>query len=265
MSILKEIVANKKEEVSFRKLTTSVVGFENMPNFKRPCLSFKEHLLDPTKHGIIAEFKRKSPSKGEIHPNASASKITREYELAGASAISVLTEQRYFNGYDTDLIEARQNVGIPIIRKDFVVDILQIAEAKVLGADAILLIAETLEKQELKDYYDYAYSIGLEAIVEVHGEDDLTKLPSYVEMVGVNSRNLNTFSVNLDHSANMLSKLPENAVRIAESGIASASDYLRMRSIGFNAFLIGEYFMRNEEPAQACIKLIEEVNASLKR
>lgn len=263
MSILKEIVANKQKEVSQRMRLISLLELESKPNFKKECLSFKEHLLNPEKLGIISEFKRKSPSKGVINANADVKDVTSGYQLGGASALSVLTEICYFNGSDNDLVEAKSATSIPIIRKDFVVDPFQIAESKALGADAILLIAEILEKEQMKDFHSYAHELGLEVLIEVHGESDLDKLPSSAQIVGVNSRNLNTFNVNLNHSANMLNLLPKDVVKVAESGISSVEDYITLKQIGFDAFLIGELFMRNQNPGNACLNFTNAINDAI--
>lgn len=263
MSILKEIVANKQQEVSQRKRAVSLLELESMPNFTKECLSFKEHLLNPEKLGIIAEFKRRSPSKGIINAKAEAKNVTSGYQAGGASALSVLTETSYFDGSDIDLTEAKSVTSIPIIRKDFVVDIFQIAESKALGADAILLIAEVLEKEQLSEYLAYAHEIGLQALIEVHGESDLIKLPSAAQIIGVNSRNLNTFDVNLNHSAHMLSLLPQAVVKVAESGITSVEDYLTLKQIGFDAFLIGEFFMRNQNPGKACLNFTNAIKGEI--
>ena len=263
MSILKEIVANKQKEVLRRKNLISLSELESMPNFKKECLSFKEHLLNPEKLGIIAEFKRKSPSKGIINANADVKDVTAGYQAGAASALSVLTEIDYFNGSDIDLTNAKSVTSIPIIRKDFVVDIFQIAESKALGADSILLIAEVLEKVQMSEYLAYAHEIGLQALIEVHGESDLEKLPSAAQIVGINNRNLNTFDVNLNHSANMLNLLPKDAVKVAESGIASVEDYLTLKQIGFDAFLIGEFFMRNHNPGEACLDFTNAIRGAI--
>lgn len=263
MSILNKIVANKQKEVSQRKSLTSLHELETMPNFRKECLSFKDHLLNPEMLGIIAEFKRKSPSKGIINANADVKDVTVGYQAGGASAISILTEIGYFNGSDIDLTEAKSVTSIPIIRKDFVVDIFQIAESKVLGADAVLLIAEVLEKNQLSEYLAYAHEIGLQALIEVHGESDLIKLPSAAQIVGINNRNLNTFDVNLSHSANMLNLLPKDVVKVAESGITSVEDYLTLKQIGFDAFLIGEFFMRNQDPGEACLNFTNAIRGAI--
>lgn len=263
MSILKDIVAKKIEEVELLKQQKPTASLEAMPNFTRQCLSFKEHLLNADKLGIIAEFKHKSPSKGIINADAKPQIVAAGYDAGGASAISVLTESHFFGGSDNDLTVAKGVSAIPILRKDFVVDPYQIVEAKALGADAILLIAEILEKKQLKALYDYAYSIGLEVLVEIHGEEDLDKLPEGVQIVGVNSRNLNTFSVNLDHTAAMLNRLPKTAVKVAESGISSVDDYLRLRKIGFNSFLIGEFFMKCPSPGIECAKFTKAIKEAL--
>lgn len=262
MSILKEIVTSKKEEILQRKRTHTLSSFESLSSFHKQCPSLKEYLLHPDGLGIIAEFKRKSPSKGAINTKANLQEVVVGYEQSGVSAISVLTESKYFDGNDSDLQTAKNCTSVPVLRKDFVVDIFQIAEAKAIGADAILLIAEILEKEQLDEYLNFAHSIGLEALIEVHGEKDLHKLPKSAQIVGINGRNLNTFNVSLNHTTAMLKQLPSGIVTVAESGISSVDDYLMLRQVGFNAFLIGEYFMKHQQPGAACHQFTASIKAA---
>lgn len=260
-SILKQIVADKIVEVQERKRINSLLTLENMPNFQKDRISLRKYLLDPSKYGIIAEFKRRSPSKGVINAAADVVATATGYQDGGASAMSVLTESKYFDGSDSDLVEAKQHLSIPVLRKDFVVDIFQIAEAKALGADAILLIAEVLDKSQLCDYLSYTHEIGLEALIEVHADADLEKLPADAQIVGVNGRNLNTFTVSLEHTASMLKQLPAHTLKVAESGITNLEDYMTLKNVGFNAFLIGELFMRSNTPGKACMDLTNAIKA----
>ena len=263
MSILHDIVKAKKNAVENRKHAFPFRKLENTPNFCKETISFKEHLLNPEKLGIIAEFKRRSPSKGIINSYADVDRVITDYQEAGASALSVLTEHDFFEGNDSDLIVAKNIVTIPIIRKDFIISKYQIAEAKSIGADAILLIAAILDKNQLSDYLNYAHSIGLEALIEVHDEKEFEKIPNEAQIVGINSRNLNTFDVNLDQTAKLLKMLPNDVIKVAESGIASIEDYMMLRKIGFDAFLMGEIFMRNANPGMACQNFICAVKNAL--
>lgn len=259
MSILKEISEAKRDEVNRRKQATSIAMLEQSANFARTPISLKRQLQKDSTTGIIAEFKHRSPSKGVINAHAAAYETAQGYETAGASAMSVLTESNFFGGCDQDLIDARRAISLPILRKDFIIDAFQITEAKALGADVVLLIAALLDKQQLTDLYQYASSIGLEALIEVHDAKELDKLPVRIEIIGVNSRNLSNFKVDLQHTAEIAGLLPQHALRIAESGISSVEDYITLKEMGFSGFLMGEFFMREQNPPLACAKFIEAI------
>lgn len=211
-------------------------------------------LADST--GIIAEFKRRSPSKGDIHPMADVAAVVPGYEEAGAAACSVLTDTPFFGGAVTDFAVARQRVALPLLRKEFIVDECQIKEAAFLGANAILLIASVLGHGEIERFAALTHALGMEVLLEIHGADELTKIIPDADMIGVNNRNLNTFSTDISMSAEIASKLPVRAVKIAESGLTSMDEIRRLRNEGYRGFLIGETFMKATEPAEALRKFL---------
>jgi indole-3-glycerol phosphate synthase len=259
MTILDQIVAAKKTEVEERKTFCPTSVLENSVFFREKTRSLKNHLLKEGSFGIISEFKRKSPSSGVINETANVGDVGIEYSNAGASAISVLTDNEFFGGSSDDLTEVRKKVTCPILRKDFIIDEYQILEAKAMGADAVLLIAEIHTAEKLARLYRFAASFGLEVLVEVHDEKNISKIPAEAQILGINSRNLASFSVDLEHLSKLILRLPENSVKVAESGIRSAADYVNLKNAGFNAFLIGELFMRAPEPGNACREFIESV------
>lgn len=218
--------------------------------------SMKTALLQsPT--GIIAEFKRRSPSKGEIHPKAMVCDIVPGYEQAGAAACSVLTDTPYFGGALADLAVASSLVTMPLLRKDFTISEYQIAQARIYGASAILLIAAVLTADEMQRFTDYAHSLGLEVLVEVHNAAELDKLPDGADMVGVNNRDLTTFRTDPALSLHIASILPDKVVKVAESGLTSMDEVRRLRDAGYRGFLIGETFMRHDNPADALKRFID--------
>lgn len=250
MSILDTIIAQKFKEVATRKLLVPAAQLETSPYFVRETLSLKQSILDPNKTGIIAEFKRKSPSKGIINDSANVLSVTQAYTLFGASGLSVLTDEDFFGGHTNDLVTARANV-LPILRKDFIVDEYQILEAKAMGADVILLIASCLTTERVKSLAAFAQSLQLEILLELHHQDELNHINEYIEIVGINNRNLNTFEVDIDNSIRMAEQLGTQFVKVAESGIKSPEDVIRFKKHGFDAFLIGENFMKNANPEMA--------------
>jgi len=260
MTILDQIVAAKKIEVEERKSFCPASVLEKSIFFHEKTRSLKSYLQREDSFGIISEFKRKSPSAGIINESGIAVEICKEYEKAGASAVSVLTDTDFFGGSSDDLTEVRKKVTCPVLRKDFIIDEYQIIEAKAIGADAVLLIAEIHEADKLAELYRFAGSLGLEVLVEVHDEKNIPRIPPASQIVGINSRNLASFSVDLEHLSDLVHRLPENAVKVAESGIKSSADYINLKDAGFNAFLIGEYFMRTSNPGRACREFIDSVN-----
>lgn len=250
MNILDQIILTKQREVEVRKAERPVHLLEASQFFGRQTLSLKESILDTTKTGIIAEFKRRSPSKGVINDMADVSEVTAGYTKYGASGISVLTDTEYFGGSEADLQQARLN-NIPILRKDFIIDEYQVIEARAMGADVILLIAACLSPAEVRKLASFAHGLQLEVLLELHDEDEIGHINAYTGLVGINNRNLKTFSVDMEKSINMAEKIGTSAVRIAESGITGPDDILRFREYGFDGFLVGERFMREDDPALA--------------
>ncbi len=250
MNILEKIVQHKGKEVNERKSEVSVAALENGRFFQRTTLSLKKSLRNPQKTGIIAEYKRKSPSKGIINAKDSVEAVTKAYYAFGASGISILTDHEFFGGSLDDLIAARDN-GIPILRKDFVIDEYQIIEAKAYGADVILLIAGCLTPGEVKNLSASAQKLGLEVLLEIHDETELEHVCETIDIVGVNNRNLKTFEVDLQHSVQLAEKIDNHFLKVAESGIHSVEDVHFLKQHGFNGFLIGEFFMKQKSPMEA--------------
>jgi indole-3-glycerol phosphate synthase len=261
MNILDTIVAHKKTEVTDRKAQTSVKQLEGRPAFALPVRSLSESLLKPDSTGIIAEFKRKSPSKGFIKQDANVTEITSAYTRYGAACLSVLTDESFFGGSDADLIEARTN-DIPILRKDFIVDEYQIAEAKSIGADVILLIAACLTPAEVHHLATFATSLGLQTILELHAEEELEHICDATKIVGINNRNLKTFSVDIERSLRMAEQLPADKIKIAESGIDKIDEILLFQQNGFKGFLIGEYFMKQADTPAAFQTFVKQLKAA---
>jgi indole-3-glycerol phosphate synthase len=263
MSVLDQIIARKYQKVEERKSFHPAALLEKSSFFGEKTLSLKEHLLKEGSLGIISEFKRKSPSAGLINGTAKASDVCRDYILAGASAVSVLTDSEFFGGSSEDLTEVRNKIQCPVLRKDFIVDEYQIIESKSIGADAILLIAEVHDRKKLSQLHRIAKSLGLEVLFEVHDKANISRIPGDAEIIGINSRNLASFEVNLDHLELIVSLLPENTIKVAESGIKSVSDYMSLRNKGFNAFLMGEYFMKTADPGKTCREFIDVLRKEL--
>ena len=262
LNILEKIVSYKKEEVRKKKTDLPVLLLEKLPGFEREILSMQKFLRDPGKTGIIAEFKRKSPSKGIINGVATVEDVTAAYAGHGASAISVLTDTPSFGGSSDDLIGARFN-ALPILRKDFMVDVYQIIESRALGADSILLIAACLRPDETKSLAAMAHQLGLEVLLEIYEESELDHLCDDVDIVGINNRDLKTFTVDIDRSIRMAQRLPPGKLRIAESGIRDVDTLLHMKSAGFDGFLIGEQFMCAPDPAIAFASFTDQLKTKL--
>lgn len=252
-NILDRIVANKRCEV---EAADSLLGHAVEITTSYTPVSFRQSIVDSST-GIIAEFKRRSPSKGEIHPLAEVSEVVTAYQSAGAAACSVLTDTMFFGGALSDLMSARSMVSLPLLRKDFIVSRRQIAEARACGADAVLLIAAVLSGREIEEFTRYAHSLGLEVLLEFHNTAELDRYCSEVDMVGVNNRDLTTFHTDAMLAATVARELPASAVKIAESGLTSIDEVRRLRDCGFSGFLIGETFMRHSNPGEALRLFIE--------
>lgn len=254
MTILDKIIARKKEEVAAAKAAVSIKDLEDSKYFELECPSLKAFLQDPAKTGIITEFKRQSPSKGIINDTALVPDVTRGYEAAGASGISILTDTDFFGGCYADLSLGRDSVEIPILRKDFMIDTYQVYEAKSMGASAILLIAAVLTDARARELGSLAKAMGMDVLMEVHNREELDLVNPYVDIVGVNNRDLKTFEVSLENSVKLASYMPADTVKISESGIYTVEDIRYLRSHGFQGFLIGENFMREADPGKACVE-----------
>jgi indole-3-glycerol phosphate synthase len=262
LNILEKIVSYKREEIKKRKSERPVQFLERLPAYRRDFFSMKTFLRDADKTGIIAEFKRKSPSKGIIHANASVESVTAAYARYGASMISVLTDGPSFGGSSDDLQDARFN-ALPILRKDFILDPYQLVESRAMGADAILLIAACLTAAETRLLALKAKELGLEVLLEIHDEKELDHICEEVDVVGINNRDLKTFSVDIDRSIRLAEHLPVNKLRIAESGIRDIETILLLKEAGFNGFLIGEQFMKTSDPAIAFASFTDQLKMKL--
>lgn len=260
MNILDTIIEHKKIEVDERKRKSPVAMLEQSEYFSRQCFSLRKFLLDETKTGIIAEFKRKSPSKGWINANADPAKITAAYTQYGASGLSVLTDEHFFGGTAADLKMARVN-AIPVLRKDFMIDEYQVVEAKAMGADVILLIAANLTRSRVKALAATAKSVGLEVLLEIHNEEELEHVCDDVDMVGVNNRNLKTFEVSIDASIRLGRLIPTGKIMISESGISNIATIKELRTHGYKGFLIGENFMKTPDPAIAFAAFVAQLKS----
>lgn len=260
MNILDTIIEQKRTEVAERKTRTSVKQLESTAAFQLPVRSLAAALQQPGSTGIIAEFKRKSPSKGFINKDVDVATITGAYAQYGATAISVLTDTHFFGGSSADLETARNN-ALPILRKDFVIDEYQILEAKSIGADIVLLIAACLSPAEVERLAGFAASLGLETILELHAEEELEHICAATKIVGINNRDLKTFKVDIERSLKMAAQLPGDRIKIAESGIDKIEDILLFRKNGFKGFLIGEYFMKQENPPLAFEHFVNTLKA----
>ena len=262
MNILDKIIAHKKIEVAQAKSLKTVNELEQMPFFSKPILSLKQFLLNDAKTGIIAEYKRQSPSKGVINSTATVEEVTAAYTKYGASGISVLTDTHFFGGSLDDLLAATIN-KVPLLRKDFMIDEYQFIEAKAYGAEVVLLIAACLSPKEVKHFATFAKNLGLEVLLEIHNEQELEHICDEVDLVGVNNRNLKDFIVNIDASIELIKQIPTEKVAIAESGISNTDTIVTLRQAGFRGFLIGENFMKQLQPAIAFADFVTELKTKL--
>lgn len=250
MNILEKIIAKKKVEVASGKGNMSVATLENMPFFAGKTLSLKEFLLREDKTGIIAEFKRRSPSKGVINGTSTVAEVTKAYASFGASGISVLTDEEFFGGALQDLQNAKFN-DVPLLRKDFIIDEYQLLESKAFGADVILLIAACLQVGEVKKLASFAKNIGLNVLLEIHNEQELEHICDDTDVVGINNRDLKTFTVDINRSIELSKQIPPGIITISESGIDSIDTMSLLKKYGIKGFLIGERFMKENNPGKA--------------
>ncbi|MDR6920421.1 indole-3-glycerol phosphate synthase TrpC [Chryseobacterium sp. 2987] len=259
MTILDTIIARKKEEVAVSKAEISTDQLKDSAFFGRKSFSLKESVQN--KSGIIAEFKRKSPSKGIINDLVLPLEVTTAYQNFGASGISILTDKDFFGGSFDDILNVRSQLNIPILRKDFMIDEYQFYEAKSMGADAVLLIAACLSPQQVQEFTELSHQLDLEVLLEIHTEEELGHFNPDIDLVGINNRNLKDFKVDLQHSVRLKDQLPKDTVSVAESGIYRIEDFHYLKDKGFEGFLMGEYFMRNANP----MKAFEEFSVEIRK
>ena len=263
--ILEEIVANKRIEVAAAQKALSMDDLRRLVEKKIEAEGLKQRSmrdsLRNSKSGIISEFKRKSPSKGWIHEDAKVSDVVPKYAANGASAISILTDYNYFGGQQDFIKEVRGKINTPILRKDFIIDEYQLLEAKMIGADAVLLIAADLSKSECSTLLGEAHELGLEVLLEIHDEKELDYVTPEVDMLGVNNRHLGTFHTDVQQSFDIAARLPKEFTLVSESGISKPETVKELRSAGFRGFLIGENFMKEQDPGEALKNFIQQVEA----
>lgn len=245
MNILDEIISHKRKEVASAKANTSVKTLESSGYFNRVCYTIVEAIQNNNSPSIIAEFKRKSPSRSEINLQADVLDTCLKYQALGATALSVLTDKKYFSGSNDDITTIRDEIHLPILRKEFIIDDYQIIEAKSLGADFILLIAECLSGNEVKSLARTAHDLGLQVLLEMHSKDQIDKINDDIDLIGVNNRNLETFETNIQTSIEMIKVLPKDRINISESGISNADEISILHTLGYKGFLIGETLMKD--------------------
>ena len=259
MNILDKIIRYKIQEINSLKIKYAVSDLESRKNFYKETSSLKKVLLR-SNSGIIAEFKRKSPSKNFMKYKPNLESIVSGYEIAGACGISILTDFNFFGGSQIDLIKSRNIFDGPILRKDFILDEYQIIESKSLGADVILLIASILSKEKINAFAKLAKELNLEVLAEIHNKNELDKvLIPNVDMIGVNNRNLRLFQTNIDTSKTIASKIPEDFLKLSESGIENYESVIQLRKYGYRGFLIGGYFMESKDPAKVATQIIKDI------
>jgi len=265
MSILNQIVADKKKEVEERKALFPVKLLEQSPYFEGKVVSMSQYLKRPDKVGIIAEFKRQSPSKGIINNKVNVERVSIGYMQAGVAGLSILTDKKYFGGKSEDLTTARSFNFCPILRKDFIIDEYQLIESKSIGADLILLIAACLTPGEIKNLAAMARDLGMEVLLEVHNKEELEQsLTDEVNIVGVNNRDLNTFVTDVNTSKALAELIPDNFLKISESGISDPQTVVDLMGHGFEGFLIGENFMKTTSPERACRNFVKGIKELMK-
>ncbi|WP_273567732.1 indole-3-glycerol phosphate synthase TrpC [Maribacter halichondriae] len=259
MNILDKIVADKRKEVALKKSLIPISQLECSVLFARETFSLANALRE-SETGIIAEYKRRSPSKSTINQNANVSQVAKGYKKAGVCGMSILTDIKYFGGSLEDLLLARASVQMPLLRKEFIIDEYQIVEAKAHGADVILLIAAILTREEIKTFSEVAKQLQLNVLLEVHNEEELRKsvMPS-LDMLGVNNRNLKTFEVSLETSKSLSELIPDEFVKVSESGISSVEAIRDLKDYGYQGFLVGENFMKTDDPGESAMEFIKNL------
>lgn len=258
MNILDQIVTDKRKEVALRKSLIPYKQLEASVLFERATISLSQSLKNSTS-GIIAEHKRRSPSKAVINQSLNVQDVAKGYEDASVCGMSVLTDGKYFGGSLDDLLVARASCDLPLLRKEFIIDTYQILEAKAYGADVILLIAAILTKEEIKQFSELAKSLDLDILLEVHNLEELQKsiMPT-IDMLGVNNRNLKTFEVSLETSKALSNHIPDDFVKVSESGISSIEAIKELQPYGYKGFLIGENFMKTDNPGESAKSFIKK-------
>ncbi len=261
MTILDKIVKDKREEVALRKGLIPITQLEQSVLFERETISLANNLRK-SDSGIIAEHKRRSPSKSVINQDLNVQEVARGYEDAGVSGMSVLTDGKYFGGSLDDLLIARASCNLPLLRKEFIIDEYQLLEAKAHGADVILLIAAILTRDEIKQFSEFAKSLNLDVLLEVHNEAELHKsvMPS-LDMLGVNNRNLKTFDVSLETSKTLSTLIPNDFVKVSESGISNIEAIKELKPYGYQGFLIGENFMKTDNAGESAKQFIKDLQS----
>ncbi|MBL86060.1 MAG: indole-3-glycerol phosphate synthase [Winogradskyella sp.] len=261
MNILDKIVTDKRKEIALRKSLIPLKQLENSVIFEKSTISLSERLKNSSS-GIIAEHKRRSPSKSTINQNLNVQDVAKGYEDAGVCGMSVLTDGKYFGGSLDDLLLARASCNLPLLRKEFIIDTYQILEAKAYGADVILMIAAILTKEEIKHFSEFAKSLDLDVLLEVHNLEELQKsiMPT-IDMLGVNNRNLKTFEVSLETSKILSNHIPDDFVKVSESGISSIEAIKELQPYGYKGFLIGENFMKTDNPGLSATEFINTLNS----
>lgn len=262
MHILQQIARHKALEVAQAKRSAELAALRDTAHYSRPCLSLATALRDTSDIGIIAEHKRKSPSKPTINLDADPRLIVPAYIAAGAAGVSILTDSHFFGGKLDDIIEVRDLIDTPILRKDFLIDPYQIVEAKSIGADVILLISELLDAYQIDDYSHMAHDLGLEVLLEMHSADHLHKIGGAIDIVGINNRDLTTFETDIQCSLDLIDHLPQGLSYISESGLRHTADIVTLRRAGFDGFLIGEALMATPDPGRSLQDLIHSLNAN---
>ena len=259
MDILEKIVVDKRKEVALRKALIPTSQLEQSVLFERQTVSLANNLRKSTS-GIIAEHKRRSPSKSVINNSLNVQDVAKGYEDAGVCGMSVLTDGKYFGGSLDDLLTARASCNLPLLRKEFIIDEYQILEGKAYGADVILLIAAILSRDEIKQFSEFAKRLHLDVLLEVHNEEELHKsvMPS-LDMLGVNNRNLKTFEVSLETSKGLSERIPDDFVKVSESGISNIEAIKALRPYGYQGFLIGENFMKTDNPGASATAFIKNL------